>query len=65
MPGPMVLAMVRVRRYWPFAPEGFARFTASTSAARLSTSACGSKLLLPTATWMIAALSTLNSTRPP
>ena len=48
MPGPIVLAMVRVLRYWPFAPAGFARFTASTSAARLATSCSASKLPLPT-----------------
>src|SRR5215207_2608771 len=65
MPGPIVLAIDSDRRYWPFTPLGLARLTASTSAARLSTSAAASKLLLPNATWMIAALSTLNSTRPP
>ena len=65
MPGPMVLAMVSERRYWPLAPAGLARLTASTRAARLSTIAVASKLLLPTGTWMMAALSTLNSTRPP
>ena len=35
MPGPIVLATVRPRRYCPFAPDGRARFTASTSAATL------------------------------
>ena len=36
MPGPIVLAIVRVLRYWPLAPAGLARLTASTRAARLS-----------------------------
>ena len=63
-PGPIVVAMVSVRRYWPLAPAGFARLTASTRLARFSTSWACSKLALPTGTWMIAPLSTLNSTRP-
>ena len=57
--------MVRPLRYWPLAPVGLARLIASTSAARLSTSASGSKLLLPTGAWTMAVLSTWNSTRPP
>ncbi len=37
-PGPMVGAMVRVRRYWPLAPLGRARLIASRRVARFSTS---------------------------
>src|ERR1700687_1995074 len=33
-PGPSVEAMLSVRMYWPLAPVGFARTTASTSAPR-------------------------------
>ena len=35
--GPMVRAIVSRFRYWPFAPAGLARLTASTSAGRFST----------------------------
>jgi hypothetical protein len=65
MPGPIVVAIVRPFRYWPFAPLGRARLTASTSAARFATSASASKLDRPNAVWTMPALSTLNSTRPP
>ena len=65
MPGPIVVAIVRPLRYWPLAPAGLARLIASIRAARLATSASASKLERPNAVWMIPALSTLNSTRPP
>ena len=64
MPGPIVEATVRVRRYWPLAPAGLARLMASTSVARFSTSCCGLEAALPNGTWMMPPLSTLNSTRP-
>ena len=38
MPGPIVVAIVSVRRYWPLAPAGFARLIASTRLARFSAS---------------------------
>ena len=48
----------------PWRRVGLARLIASTRLARFSTSWSSSKLALPTGTWMIAPLSTLNSTRP-
>ena len=50
MPGPMLLVIVSVLRYWPFEPAGFARLIASTNVARFSRIAWASKLLLPTGT---------------
>ena len=47
MPGPIVDATVRLLKYWPLAALGRARLIASTSAARFSSSCCGSKLALP------------------
>ena len=41
MPGPMLVATVRLLKYWPLAALGRARLTASTSVARFSTSWSG------------------------
>src|SRR3989304_5257244 len=60
--------MVVVRKaewiYWPLAPEGLARTTASIREVRFSRSFSCSKLTLPMGTWMMAVRSRRNSTRP-
>src|SRR5947209_426283 len=64
-PGPMVEARLTVRMYWPLAPDGLARTTASTRALTFCSSWSSEKLTFPTGAWMTPVRSTRNSTRPP
>ena len=52
-PGPIVDDTVILRRYRPLADAGLARLSSSSTARKLVSSAAGSKLALPSGTWML------------
>ena len=61
IPGPIVEETEIFLIYVPFAPEGFALFTASTNEQMFSAMSPSEKLALPTPTWIIPAFSTRYS----
>src|SRR6185503_13836888 len=63
--GPIVDERTMDRTYLPLAAAGFARSTAWITAIAFSSSFASPNETLPTATWMMAVLSTRNSTLPP
>src|SRR5947207_3563347 len=63
-PGPIVEETVTDFRYLPFAADGFALTTESTSAWAFSIRFCAGKEVLPSGAWMMPVLSTRNSTLP-
>ena len=63
-PGPIVEDTVTDLRYLPFAADGFALTTLSTSAWAFSIRLCAGNDVFPTGAWMIPVLSTRNSTLP-
>src|SRR5581483_7090021 len=63
-PGPIVVETVMLRRYCPFAPDGLAFTSASRTACAFAISRSPGNDFLPTGTWTLPALSTLNSTLP-
>ena len=64
MPGPIVEDMVTFFRYLPFAADGLALTTLSTSACAFSIRLCDGNETLPIGAWMMPVLSTRNSTLP-
>ena len=65
MPGPMVLAIVRDLRYWPLAPGRLRPVDRVHEGRQVGDELAAPRSCpCPTATWMMPALSTLNSTRP-
>src|SRR2546421_90637 len=64
IPGPIVEDIVTLLRYLPFAADGFAFTTLSTSACAFSIRLWDANETLPTGAWMIPVLPTRNSTLP-
>src|SRR3989338_4389179 len=64
IPGPIVEERVMLLTYFPLAATGLALTTAEIRAWAFSTRRSGENLVFPTGAWMMAVLSTRNSTLP-